>query len=412
MHLMYFVQYFKPEKASGLNLVDDLLEGFINEGWKVDVYTPMPTRGITDEERKKYSKKKTESLYNGKLTIHRMALYREGKGFIPRALRYIFFSIECFWKGLTEPADVVFTGSGPPTQGLVGTFIRKLTKKKFVYNLQDAFPDSMIAAGMATERSPLVKIGRVMERIIYKNADLIITISDDMSKGIIGKGTNPEKVFVVSNWIDMKTVKPITREKNPLFDELGLSRYKFYIVYAGNIGYVQGIDGIIEAALQLKEWTDIHFVIFGNGSEENTIRDMIKDYGLSNVSMYPLLNAERVSEVYSMGNVSLVTCKPGTGSSGMPSKTWTIMATGTPVLGVFDKPSVFAELLASSKTGWCIEAGKTDELCAMITTLYRNKEQCEHYGLNARKYVEMYLPKNKAVARYIDIIGKCIGNRD
>lgn len=57
MRLVYLVQYFFPEQASGLQLVEDLLEGFAMHGWKIDVYTPTPTRGVTEEQRKEYKKK-------------------------------------------------------------------------------------------------------------------------------------------------------------------------------------------------------------------------------------------------------------------------------------------------------------------------------------------------------------------
>lgn len=100
MKLVYLVQYFSPEKASGLQLVEDLLEGFSKYGWKTDVFTPTPTRGVTNEQRKEYANKRVEFKYDGKLTIHRMHLYREGKGIIGRAIRYVLFSLECFGKQL------------------------------------------------------------------------------------------------------------------------------------------------------------------------------------------------------------------------------------------------------------------------------------------------------------------------
>ena len=69
MKLVYLVQYFSPEKASGLQLVEDLLEGFSAHGWKTDVFTPTPTRGVTDEQRKEYARKRVEIKYDGRLTF-------------------------------------------------------------------------------------------------------------------------------------------------------------------------------------------------------------------------------------------------------------------------------------------------------------------------------------------------------
>ena len=76
MHLIYLVQYFRPEKASGGDMVVDLLDGFAAHGWRTDVFTPTPTRNVTEEERRIYSTdKKVEQLNAGNTIIHRMALY-------------------------------------------------------------------------------------------------------------------------------------------------------------------------------------------------------------------------------------------------------------------------------------------------------------------------------------------------
>ena len=175
MKLLYFVQYYFPEKAAGLQLVKDLLNGFVDCGFDVKLITPMPTRGVSDEERDNFKNKKEESFFNNKLVIHRMSLYREGKGFFTRALRYAIFSLECLYKGLTEPCDLVFTGSGPPSQGVICSIVKKLTRKKFIYNLQDVFPDSLVNGGITKKGSFLWKIGRKMEDFTYRNADAIIS---------------------------------------------------------------------------------------------------------------------------------------------------------------------------------------------------------------------------------------------
>ena len=199
MRLVYLVQYFFPEQASGLQLVEDLLEGFAMHGWKIDVYTPTPTRGVTEEQRKEYKKKRVESRFAGNLVIHRMPLYREGKNFIGRAIRYIIFSIECFWKAVTVPADFIFTGSGPPTQGIIVGLAKKVSGKKVIYNLQDIFPDSLVTSGICGENSVLMKIGHAMENFTYRNADHIITITDDMKVNIMKKGVPEEKIISTIN---------------------------------------------------------------------------------------------------------------------------------------------------------------------------------------------------------------------
>ena len=403
MRCIYLVQYFPPEKSSGSDLVEDLLEGFAKHGWDVNLYTPTPTRGVTTEQRKEYSKKRTAKKYDGKLTIHRMHLYREGTGFIPRALRYVLFSIECFWEAATVPADFIFTGSGPPTQGVVVGLAKKFSrKKKVIYNLQDIFPDSLVTSGICGADSTLMKIGRKMENFTYRNADVIITITDDMKANVVSKGVDPEKVKVVRNWIDVNRIQPVKKEDNKLFDELNLLRDKFYVVYAGNLGKVQGVEVILEAAALLRDKENIRFVIFGNGSEEENIREKAK--GMPNLSIFPLQPMDRVSEVYSLGNVSIVPCKPGTGGSGMPSKTWTIMATGTAIIASFDLGGEMQRTIRDAECGYCVQAGDVSALAEKIEEMSRNTGVVKQMGINARKYAEEQVAKEQAVKKYIEII--------
>ena len=404
MRLVYLVQYFFPEQASGLQLVEDLLEGFAMHGWKIDVYTPTPTRGVTEEQRKEYKKKRVESRFAGNLVIHRMPLYRAGKNFIGRAIRYIIFSIECFWKAVTVPADFIFTGSGPPTQGIIVGLAKKVSGKKVIYNLQDIFPDSLVTSGICGENSVLMKIGHAMENFTYRNADHIITITDDMKVNIMKKGVPEEKITVVRNWIDTDKVKHVERRKNRLFDDLNLSRNKFYVVYAGNLGKVQGVDILVKAAGLLKENEDIHVVIFGNGSEEEHLKQRISEMKLQNISLFPLQTIERVSEVYSMADACVISCKPGTGGSGMPSKTWTIMAAGVPIIASFDSSSEMERTIRDANCGVCAEAGNAEALSKCIVYLYQNKQLEEMFGSNARQYAETNVSKSKAVAMYLQVI--------
>lgn len=408
MKLVYLVQYFSPEKASGLQLVEDLLEGFSAHGWKTDVFTPTPTRGVTDEQRKEYARKRVEIKYDGRLTIHRMHLYREGKGFVGRAIRYLLFSIECFWKAATVPADFIFTGSGPPTQGVVVGLAKKVSGKKVIYNLQDIFPDSLVTSGICGENSFLMKIGHAMENFTYRNADHIITITDDMKANIMKKGVPEDKISVVRNWIDTDKVKHISRGDNLLFDELKLSRNEFYVVYAGNLGKVQGVDVILKAASLMRDYKDIKFIIFGNGSEEENLKKIVNDKHLDNVLMFPLQPIERVSEVYSMADVSIISCTPGTGGSGMPSKTWTIMAAGVPIIASFDMPSEMERTIEEAECGFCTRAGDENELGEKIMRVYRDGQLKECLGRNARKYAEENVSKTEAVAKYIKSIEKVV----
>lgn len=408
MKLLYFVQYFPPEKASGLSLVMDMLEGFALAGWDVDVYTPIPTRGVSPEVRATYQKKQVEELFGGKVKVHRMPLYNEGTRFLQRAIRYSIFSLQCLVKGLFCDADMVFTGGGPPTQGIVAGLIHKWTKKKVVYNPQDLFPDSLIYSGMATENSAVVRLWRMFECFSYRNVDLIITISEEMKKTILSRCDCHERVHVVNNWVDTRTIRPVIRDCNSLFDQFSLPKDAFYVTYAGNIGAMQGVEVIVEAAERLTDHSGIRFVIFGNGSDEQKVRRYIHEHNLHNVSLFPLQPMERVPEVYSLGDVSVVCCKAGTSKAGMPSKIWTIMAAGTGILASFDKESELDQILISENCGICVEPEDPAALSEVILKLSEQRDTVSQMGLNARTLAQTKFSRERNVSEYIKYMEACL----
>ena len=402
MKLLYFVQYFPPETAAGLTLVKDMIEGFAEKEMDVIVYTPVPTRGVDDKTREYFKKHKVTKV-NDHLVIKRMSLYREGTAFKQRAIRYFIFSFECIIKGIFIPADAIFISSGPPSQTLVVGVLRHLTKKRITYNLQDMFPDSLINAGMAKEDSKAVKIGRWMERVSYKNAHAIITVSDDMERNVLSKGVDKKKVFMVRNWIDTDEFVPVRREDNVLFDTLHLDRSKFYLVYSGNIGYTMGLEYVIQAMEKLKD-ENIELLIFGEGSEKEKLQKLVKAKKLSNVRFLPFQDAKLISNVYSIGDIAVISGRKGLASVSMPSKTWTIMATGTGILAQFDKGSELDRTIKSVGCGVTVESGNVEKIAETIRSLATDRETCRKYGENARKYAVENISKEKALDEYTRII--------
>ena len=412
MRILKLSAYCFPEQESSTHLTDDLYEAYEKAGFYVENYVPTPTRGVSDEVRNKYKKIRTEVFYNGHLIIHRFSMFREGKHPAVRAFRYVLVNIVQYWKGShAENIDIIFSGSTPPTQGMLCALVkRRLSKKykrpvKMIYAIQDIFPDSLVTSGMTQKGSFLWKIGSKMSGFAFKNADQIITISQSMKCNLISKGVSEDKINVISNWIDISSVNHVNRKDNSLFDEYSIDRKKYIVLYAGNMGAPQGTEVILQAAELLKDKEDIHFVIFGGGTEyESFIKRAEK---MSNITVNTLLPVERVSEVYSMGDVALITCKKGVGTSGMPSKIWSIMACNTPIIASFDLKSDLSETLKEAHAGATVSPGDSEALANEIFSAYLRWKNNDKNGVNTRDYVYKNAEKTTCVKRYVDIIERC-----
>lgn len=408
MKLLILYAYYRPEQAASSYLFENLEEAFVNSHIDVDIYTPSPCRGIKDEVRNVYKNKKTEILYDGKFTVHRFSMYKEGKSPLLRALRYFLCCCKHFHCGImAKNIDVMFLTSTPPIQGALGALVKKWKKVPFVYNLQDIFPDSLIGTGLAKKSSILWRVGRIIENFTYKHADKIIVISEGFKKNIMAKGVPEDKIVIVYNWVDQNAVKNIDRKDNKLFDKYNLDRNKFYVTYCGNIGLTQNMEMLVEVAKALEANDDIHFVLVGNGAYLDELKNRIKVKNISNITLLPFQPYEDISHVFSLGDVGIIISKPDVGENSVPSKTWSIMSASRPVLANFDENEI-KTILSKNECGVFTKAGDKVAFMDAIITLYRNRELCRKYGENGRRFVMENLTREIGTRKYVDVINSVV----
>ena len=406
MRILKMSPYFEPEQVGTTHLHRDLREAYVKAGFTMVDYVPRPTRGISDEVYEEYKHKKYEEQLDGKVVIHRFAMFREGTNPIQRAIRYVLVNLIQYFKGIrAKDVDVLVSVSTPPTQGILCGLVARKLKIPFIYNLQDVFPDSMVIANMTKKGSLIWKIGRKVEDFTYRHADKIIVISEDFKRNIMEKGVPEEKIVVVPNWVDPTSVYPVERKDNILFDRFGLDRDKFYICYSGNIGHSQNLRLLMDAAKLLKtELPDMRLVLFGDGMMKDELEKMIRDENIDNVTLLPFQPYEEIAHVFSLGDAGLIISKAGTGGSSVPSKTWSIMAAERPIIASFDEESRLSKLIEEANCGVTVKPDDLDVLVQAIKNLYNDRENGIAMGKTGRKYLLENLDKEKCVAAYVDTI--------
>jgi len=414
MKILYLTAYSYPEKTSSSNLGGNRNQAFVEQGWNMVTYTPTPCRGIDEETRKKYKKIKREIRYDGHLVVHRFSMFSEGKNPVLRALRYFLCVIKHFNRGVFDKdarsCDVMFIASTPPIQGAMAAMVKKCRRDHipFVYNLQDIFPDSLVGSGLAKKSGLLWKIGRCIENFTYCNADKIVVISQDFKLNIMAKGVPEEKIEVIYNWVDENAITPVKDEENELFEEFGISRDKFRVVYAGNLGNAQNIEIIVNAARRLKDNPQIEFIIFGKGGLEDEIKATKAKEQLDNLKILPLQPYERVAKVYGLGHACIVACKPGLGGAAMPSKTWSIMSSGRAVLANFDEGEL-KEIVENNHCGVFTKVNDLDGFVNAIVELSQHPERCAEMGRNGRQFILENLTREVGTLKYVEVIKAVVG---
>ena len=400
MKVIFPFSYYYPEQCAGIFVVDDLMHRLATEGDESVIYVPTPTRNV----REGVEWKRKEVHCDDKMVVKRFRMYGEGKNPLLRALRYCFCELVYLHHLLCDNYDVAFIDSTPPIQGLKLPIVRLFRKCPVVYNAQDLFPDTLSGTGLAKKGGLLWKIGSWVARVTFNNTDKIIAISEDIKRTLVEeKGIPADKVVVVYNWVDSDAVVPIAKEENPLFEEFGLNREKFHVVYAGNLGNAQNINIVVDAAARLRDNENVEFVVFGSGGLESDIRARIETEGLKNLRLLPLQPVERVKYVYSLGDVCLVSCKEGLGGSAMPSKTWSILSCGRPVLANFDEGEL-QMILTKNQLGVFTKAGDLEGFVEAISQLAAEPEKCEKMGARGRQFILDNLTKDAGTRKYAEVL--------
>lgn len=404
MKILSLPAYFPPESVAGSHLGADLNRAFIKEGFEIILYVPSPSRGITREQRKLYRKKRREKLYDGHMTVNRFPMFPEGTNPFLRSIRYALCSIIQFFKSLpTRGEDLIYVVSTPPIQGAFAALLKKIKKIPFVYCLQDIFPDSLVNTGLTKKGSLLWKAGRIIENFTYRNADKIIVISKDFKNNLLLKGVPPEKIVVIYNWVDEKKIINIPRDENILIKRYDLNQHMFYITHCGNIGLTQNMDMLLESAKELEHYEDIVFILIGDGSYKEQVESKIRSENIKNIILLPFQPYEDISHVFSLGNVSLVISKPGIGENSVPSKTWSIMSAGRPVLASFDENEL-KDIIESNACGVFTKSGDKEAFKAAILTLYNDREKCNELGGNGRDFLLKNLSADRSTTAYVELI--------
>ena len=404
MKFLYLSPYYKPESNSSSRRTQDVHEAIIARGHSIELYCPAPTRGVSPEIRKEYKNRKREIEYNGALTVCRFSLWGEGKSAFLRALRYVVCEIIFAWKGLwAKNVDVLASSSTPPIHGLTAAFLHKVRGIPYVFYLADLFPDSLVSSGFSHKGSFLWKIGNWISNTIYRNASKIIVISDRLKIRLVDRGVPAEKIEVVYLWIDENIVQHIERADNKLFDDLGLSRERFYVTYAGNFGESQNVELLLDCANKLRKEEQMQFVIIGDGSQKERLVSKIAELGLNNVTLAPMQPPERVPEVYSLGDVSFVICKKGVGDGAFPSKAAVIMGVGVPLIASYDRDTDLCDLIAGHGAGLCVEPNDVDATVEAIKRFFSDPELRERCSANELRLAHKMFSKKESVPATIAV---------
>lgn len=384
MKILLVAQHYFPEEVSGAVLATELAEELVLKGNDITFITVVPSypKNVIFPGYK--NKWLNIEIINGVKIIRTWSYITTKRGFFHRTFNFLSFSITSFFGGLkAEKPDIIFCYSPPLTLGLSAWLLSKIWKVPWVFRVEDLYPDAAVSTGLIKNKI-LIKLLYWLEKFLYRSASHISLISEGFKEILIKKGVSESKMSVTPVWVDPKKNFPVHTSN---FRKIHNLADKFVVMYTGNMGTTSALEDILEIALLLRDNQHIKFVLIGEGNKKKSIINFIDNNNLDNILVLPYQPRENYNDVLGAADLGLVTLNTYSSSFSLPSKIFSIMASGIPVLGITPENSEIAEIIKREDCGINVEPGNTKLIAEQIVQLVEQKENREMFSKNARNAI-------------------------
>lgn len=419
MNLLVLCPHFDPDVAPTGTVMSRIAYELIDRGHRLHVVTSLPW----------YQQHAIEAGWDGQLVrtektewgrISRVHPFPTDKRNIPaRALAFGGFTALATLVGTFSRVrpDAVLAMSPPLTLGMAGRIAATARRAPLVFNIQDVFPDVAIELGLLSGER-VIQGARALERLSYRISDAVTVLSDDLAENVRAKLTRglegdqarlqAEKVRVIPNFVDTKAIRPSARENSyrEQYDLIG----KTVVMYAGNVGFSQSLDLVLDAARSfLTTRPDVVFVINGGGSARPDLERDAAD--LPNVRFIGMQPIERLPEVLAAGDVHVVPLRAGLAWSSVPSKLYSILAAGRPIVASVDPGTEVERTIERAGAGLSVPPENPAAFRAALGELIDDRDRSDRMGASGRVFVERWASPAAVAESYENLFSELIDRR-
>jgi colanic acid biosynthesis glycosyl transferase WcaI len=396
---------FSPDGVSTAYLYNDIAQGLRNAGYEVVVLTTTPHYNLIESTLIKQPLKSKlfgifyESNFNGIRVIH--LPLKKYKSTIIRILSFIYWHFMSLIIGLSiKKVDFILSPSPPLSIGLISILIAKKNRAKFIYNVQEIYPDLLIKNG-AIKSSIIIKSLKWLEKYVYNNAAAVITIDQKFYYQIFDRFNEKGKLKIIPNFVDTELYKPLSQDVE-LPSPFKKDPSKVRLLYAGNIGFYQDWEPILFAAKKLID-TNIEFWIIGEGVKKEYLIKQVKKYNLTNFKLLRYQDRELMPLINSFADIHFISISKEMEQEGFPSKVYTIMACLKPIIVITGENTPLYNFLKPLNCSILISNNRNEEFVYSITELANNESKKQELAQNGYDIIQQFYTKEKVLAQYLKL---------
>ena len=402
--ILIYSLVFSPDGVSTAYLYNDLALGFQKRGYEVCVLTTTPHFNLIEGALNKQPLQKRflglfyQSDFNG-IKVYHIPL-KKHKSILLRMFSFIYWHKMSFFVGLfLKRPDVILTPSPPLTSGLLAILLAKLKGTKTIYNVQEIYPDLLINLGHL-KNTFLINFLKRLERFVYNSSNAVTTIDKQFYNIIKPRIKQEKSLHIIPNFVDTDLY---VRESSTKLPAEFLSEPRFInMLYAGNIGFAQEWDLVLNLAKEIRD-ESITIWIIGEGVKKEYLKSQIEKHQLSNIKLLPYQDRKYMPAINLFADFHFIAMDKSMENEGFPSKVYSIMASGRPLVVVSSEQTPIINFLKGTHTALLVIDHSVSSFKEAVLKLANDKELRIEMGKNGRKIIEEKFTKVHIIDQYIEL---------
>ncbi|HAR94985.1 MAG TPA: hypothetical protein DCR97_03335 [Deltaproteobacteria bacterium] len=408
MRVLVITPYYAPDLGPSAPLFTMLSEGLTQRGHTVTVIAAVPHYPSGQVSTAFRGGRIRRSSENGVDVVRVPLPSLDRAKLAKRFFQFICYQLGATWVGLTQQYDVALVANPALWVWLPFAFHVVLRRKPAIFSIHDLYPDVGVTLGIFRHR-PVIAAVSGMERFCLNHSFPVRILSDSFRPGLRTLGVPDTKMALVYDWVDTDLVHPISHD-NVFAQEHHLVD-KFVVLYAGNLGLSQGLEHVLTAAEQIAGQKDLRFVFVGDGAGRERLMAEAEHRHLSNVLFLPFQPRDRLPEVLATADVSLAILRRGIGTGSLPSKIFSAMASGRPLIVSLDEGSETWNLVKRADAGLCVPPEDPSQLASAVLDLQQNKDLRERLGRNGRTWAEEHHSSHSAAKQFENLLSRALSHK-
>lgn len=407
MRLLILTQYYPPEIGAPQNRLHELAIRLKAKGVHVEVLTALPNYPSMVVHEAYKNGQNREEVIDG-IPVHRSWIYvSTSKSIISRLLNYFSFVWSSWWRGRKlEKFDFLMVESPPLFLGYSAMSLSRKLKAKLIFNVSDLWPESAEKLGLVTNKQ-LLGLAYRLEKKCYAKATLVT----GQTQGIvndINRRFPQVNTYWLPNGVDLSYYDPQLYEQRTYRNKHGFTNDQFLFFYGGVIGYAQGLDVILQAAVHFKDRENVQFILQGAGPEKERLLALKETLGASNVHFIDPVTKQEMPYVLRDIDAAIIPLRKLELFEGaIPSKIFETLAMEVPIL-LAVKGEAREHFVNKANAALPIEPEDVDDLCAKITYAISNREEMRTMGQNGRKYAMEHFNRDEIAQNISKYLGDLV----